>query len=355
MTGSTFPPGLRFPTGAILGTHLIIAGTYLAHSYQSFSIWVLDLQTMQWSRIDPGKAVESGSWFRGCLAAQRNKFYIFGNRDGNLVDDYNRRLLSWEHVAIVDLEAFGIYQPPPAKVDISMQELGLSALEEGVLADFDIVCEDGRKVSVSRKLIEERWPWFREQRIKMLHAAMQAMEGQATSPMHTEAPTNSKGPDPRLTSRALHISEPYPIVLALTQYFYAQALITPLQQAPAVLSQLLILATNYQITHLEQLVKHAMHRALSNSTSVGVYEVATLCNCRSLQIRALKTVMSYTQKRPGNKGKDGRGPPPPSNPDLNSNGRNNGELYSRPRGTSDARWRTAAGNGGESSGTYGKF
>ncbi|KAF8914852.1 galactose oxidase [Mucidula mucida] len=351
MAGTTFPPGLRFPTGAILGNHLIIAGTYLAHSYQSFSIWVLDLQTMHWSRIDPGKAVESGSWFRGCLAPYSNRFYIFGNRDGNLVDDYNRRLLSWEHVAVVDLEAFGIYQPPPARVDISMQELGLTALEEGILADFEVVCEDGRKVPCSRKLLEERWPWFRDQRRMLLESALHAMESMPTSPMHVDLPSTYKGADPRLTPRALHLSEPYPITLALVQYFYAQALITPLQQAPAVLSQLLVLATTYNIEHLEELVRHAMHRALSNSTSVGVYEVATLCNCRSLQIRALKTVMSYTQKRSGNsKPKDGRGPPPPpSNSDPNTNG--GSESYSRPRGTSDAKWRTMGG-GGDSTGTY---
>jgi hypothetical protein len=98
-------------------------------------------------------------------------------------------------------------------------------------------------------------------------------------------------PDPRLTPRSLHLSEPYPIAMALLQYFYSTALLTPLQHAPAVLSQLLILATTYQIPHLEGLVRHAMHRALSNTTAVGVYEVATLCGSRSLQIRALKTVM----------------------------------------------------------------
>ncbi|KAJ7246673.1 hypothetical protein C8J57DRAFT_1523380 [Mycena rebaudengoi] len=35
ISGTIFLPGLRFPTGAVLGTHLIIAGIYLAHSYQS--------------------------------------------------------------------------------------------------------------------------------------------------------------------------------------------------------------------------------------------------------------------------------------------------------------------------------
>jgi hypothetical protein len=292
MSGTTFPPGLRFPTGAILGTHLIIAGTYLAHSYQSFSIWVLDLITMTWSRIDPGKAVESGSWFRGCLWAEANKFLIFGNRSGNLVDDYNRRLLSWDHVAVVDLEAFGIYQPPALNIDITMQELGLAALEERVVTDFEIICDDGRKLACSRKILEDRWPWFKDQRTRFLHTATQTLETLPTSSMHVGLPevpgtASSEEPriDPRLTPRSFHLSEPYPITLALLQYFYTTALVTPLQHAPAVLSQLLVLATTYEIAHLTSLVKHAMHRALSNSTSVGVYEVATLCSCRSLQIR----------------------------------------------------------------------
>lgn len=292
MQGSSFPPGLRFPTGAILGTHLIIAGTYLAHTYQSFSVWALDLQTMQWSRIDPGSALATGSWFRGCLWPEANKFLIFGNRYGNLVEDYNRRLLSWDHVACIDLEAFGIYQPPRLFIDVPQQELGLAALEEGVLADFEIVCDDGRRIECSRKVLEERWPWMKEQRRKFVAAAQRTLETLPQNSQHVSLPdipsaseTEDPKPDPRLTPRSFNLSEPYPIALAFVQYFYTLSLITPLQHAPAVLSQLLVLASTYKLRHLEELVKHAMHRALSNSTSVGVYEVATLCSCRSLQIR----------------------------------------------------------------------
>lgn len=291
MTGSSFPPGLRFPTGAILGTHLIIAGTYLAHTYQSFSVWALDLVNRTWTRIDPGSTLNSGSWFRSCLWAQANKFVIFGNRNGNLVEDYNRRLLSWEHVAVIDLEAFGIYQPPRPELDVRMQEMGLAALEEGILADFEIVCDDDRKVKCSRKVLEDRWPWFREQRRIFLQAATRALDTLPLSSSHVGMPdvanTNQQvpRPDPRLSPRTLLLSEPYPVTLALVQYFYSMALLTPLQHAPAVLSALLVLSTNYDLPHLQALVKHAMHRALSNATSVGVYEVATLCSCRSLQIR----------------------------------------------------------------------
>ncbi|KAJ7215564.1 hypothetical protein GGX14DRAFT_608575, partial [Mycena pura] len=349
MSGTTLPPGLRFPTGAILGTHLIIAGIHLAHSYQSYSIWVLDLQTMVWSKIDLGKAVESGSWFHGCLWPEANKIVVFGNRNGNLVDDYNRRLLSWDDVVVVDLEAFGVYQPPPLKLDISVQELGLAALEEEVLADFEIICDDGRKIGCSRKLLEDRWPWFKEQWPKLLQSAMKGMETIPSSPMHVPFPelpgnvSDELRPDPRFTRRAFNLSEPYPITLALLQYFYSMALSTPLQTAPAVLSQLLVLSTNYRITHLQSLVKHAMHRALSNSTSVGVYEVARLCSCRSLQIRALKTVMSYAEKKlsrsridkdGGGRRSDGGDGPPNK---YNDGGPSELKYATRSRGTSDAR------------------
>jgi hypothetical protein len=292
MSGANFPPGLRFPTSAILGTSLIIAGTHLSHSYQSFSIWVLDLMTMTWSRIDPGEAVGSGSWFRGCLWAEANRFFIFGNRSGNLVDDYNRRLLSWDHVVVVDLEAFGIYQPPMLKIDIARQHLCLAALEEHLVADFEIICDDGRKLSCSREILEDRWPWFRKQLTMSRQNMKRTLETLPLTSIHDDLPevpgTVSKEEpriDSRVTLRSFQLSEPYPITLALLQYFYTTALVTSLQHAPAVLSQLLVLATTYEIAHLASLVKHAMHRALCNSTSVGVYEVATLCSCRSLQIR----------------------------------------------------------------------
>lgn len=332
MTGPALPPGLRFPTGAVCGTHLLFAGTYLAHSFQSYSIWALDLVSMAWTRLDPGAALASGSWFRAALwnspSSSSAKLLIFGNRAGNLVEDYNRRLLSWDDVAVVDLEAFGIYQPPRAALDPRAQVLGLAALEEGVLADFELVCDDGRRIGCSRKLLENRWPWFRTQRRLLLDAAARALETipraegdvalppdptaalrarlHANANAHTsssDTPNDSSAasaaagvekemdaearPDPRLTPRALVLSEPYPITLALLQYLYAQALLTPLQHAPAVLSQLMLLSATYELPHLQALVRHAMHRALTPATSVGVYEVATLCSCQSLQIRCV--------------------------------------------------------------------
>ncbi|KDQ08090.1 hypothetical protein BOTBODRAFT_119059 [Botryobasidium botryosum FD-172 SS1] len=306
MSGVALPPGLRFPTGAIIGSHLIIAGTYLAHSYQSFSIWALDLEKMSWLRIDTGAALATGSWNRGVLWGERARYMVFGNRAGNLVEDYNRRLLCWDHVACVDLEASGIYQPPRAVLSISAQTLGLAALEEAVLTDFEIICDDGRRLKCSRRMLEERWPWFKEQRRIYLQSAERALAtipgGQEGIPLPStklyEGSVDNARPDPRLTPRALQLSEPYPIALAFLQYLYSLSLLTPLQHAPPVLSALLLLSTTYDLSHLQSLVKHAMHRALSPATSVGVYEVATLCGCQSLQIRYVTIYMCTCERVP---------------------------------------------------------
>ncbi|KAJ7642217.1 hypothetical protein FB45DRAFT_1054492 [Roridomyces roridus] len=269
LSGPSLPPGLRFPSGAIQGTHLIVGGISLGPSsrFQStFALWALDLHTMHFSPIE---TLDTGSWLHGVLWASANKFIVFGDRAGNLVEDYHRRVLSWEDVAMIDLEAFGIYQPPVQApgMDISAQVRGLAALEERTFADFEIVCEDGRKVVCSRKMLEDRWAWFR---------------GKLSQPG-----------DARLTPHALDLGEAYPVTLALVQYMYAQALMTPLQTAPAVLSRLLVLASQeeYGLEHLGSLVRHAMHRALEGGSAEaarGVWEVARMCGsqCEGLRRRA---------------------------------------------------------------------
>jgi len=74
----------------------------------------------------------------------------------------------------------------------------------------------------------------------------------------------------------LSIAEPLRILSYIAcpvQYFYTMALITPLQHAPAVLSQLLLLSSTYNLAHLQSLVKHAMHRALP----MQLLWVSTVC------------------------------------------------------------------------------
>ncbi|KAJ7075951.1 galactose oxidase [Mycena belliarum] len=271
--GKSHPPYLRFPSGGFLGTALILAGNYATENKDHlFFIWRLDLGTNTWSPLDFGERLKTGSWTKGVLCDNQNKFIVFGNRIGPFADSPDRVVLAWNQVAVVDLEAVGIFQPPPLKMDDANQRLGLVALAEGRRADFTFLCEDGRQIQCSRKLIVERWPWFQEQQARL--------KGDPSASV-----TYGKCSEITIAPTSCAFAQSYPVTMALVQYFYTMSLGTALQRAPAVLSYLLVIATDFNIPHLKALVRHGMHVALSEATAAGVYEIAALCGCRSLQIR----------------------------------------------------------------------
>ncbi|RIA97598.1 hypothetical protein C1645_682051, partial [Glomus cerebriforme] len=274
MTGAFLPPGLRFPTGAILGHHLIISGTYLTNTSQTFSIWALNLANLVWTRIDTGSCFSQGSWNRGVLCEETNKYFVLGHRDRSLVDDYNHRQTNFDHVTVVDLEAFGVYQPPPATMSTNAQELGLALLNDTNLADFEIVTQDDQRIPVNSQLLSQRWPHFKALTIK-----------------------NSEDEEQILmyNNRALEFPEPYSVTLAFLQYLYTDHLLTAQQHQPQILAQLLLLADMYDLDRLRQLTSHSLHQSLGMSTAALIYETAALSRQTGLQIRALK-VMIHAKK-----------------------------------------------------------
>lgn len=92
-SGTSLPPGLRFPTGAIVGHHLLVFGTFLSSAINNFSIWALDLgpggasgikervekgEKLEWTRVDPGSVLAKGSWNRA--VTWRNSVVVLGDR-----------------------------------------------------------------------------------------------------------------------------------------------------------------------------------------------------------------------------------------------------------------------------------
>ncbi|CAG8589286.1 160_t:CDS:2, partial [Paraglomus occultum] len=282
MTGAFLPPGLRFPTGYILGHYLIISGTYLTNASQTFSVWALNLANLVWTRIDTGSTFTHGSWNRGVLCEVTNKYIVLGNRDRALVEDYNHRQTNFDHVAIIDLEAFGVYQPPPATMSPSAQELGLALISEPNMADYEIVTIDGYRIPVNSMMLSARWPHFRA-----------LAEAQANRVPEVKYDSVSKKGEEEATItmynyRALEFPEPYAVAIAFIQYLYTDNLLTLQQHQPAILAQLLLLADMYDLERLRQLASHALHQNLNMSTAALIYETAALSKQSGLQIRALK-------------------------------------------------------------------
>lgn len=285
MTGAILPPGLRFPTGAILGHHLIISGTYLTNTSQTFSIWAFNLANYVWTRIDTGSCFSLGSWNRGILCESLNKYVVLGNRDRSLVEDYNHRQTNFDHVTIVDLEAFGVYQPPPITMSPLAQELGLALLDDTNLADFTIETADGDHIPINSHILSSRWPYFKELVAKTVVQVDHEAEGQHQA--------NGMQPTPLPLLRTLYLSETTPVVIALVQFLYTDNLLTSNQHQPHVLSHLLVLAELYRLpTRLADLASHALHQMLNMSTAALIYETAALTKRTGLQIRALKVMIA---------------------------------------------------------------
>jgi leucine-zipper-like transcriptional regulator 1 len=122
---SSLPPGLRFPTGSIVGNHLIVSGTFLSSTTSCFAIWALDLGAadggsggttsssitpsvkattpLVWQKVDPGIVMSSGgSWNRA--VTWKNNVVVLGDRDRDIAADYDHRQTNFVHVAFVDLE-----------------------------------------------------------------------------------------------------------------------------------------------------------------------------------------------------------------------------------------------------------
>lgn len=184
-----------------------------------------------------------------------------------------------------------------------MIPFALKSLRESWSSDYHIVCEDGRALACSKEILKERWPWFKKGWEEACRKAKEAIQGMTTD-SDSEGPDKPIAEDRTSTPRAnrwkstlkvqpqtLQLAEPYPVCKALLEYFYTHDLVTPLQHRAPILSALLILAKQYELDDLKRKVVYAMHERLSGSNCLGIYEIASLCACTSLQVRALRLVL----------------------------------------------------------------
>ncbi|KAL7411850.1 hypothetical protein BDY24DRAFT_442880 [Mrakia frigida] len=293
-----FPPALDFPSGGVLGNHLVVSGTAVSRNGPIFSLWSLEVDDLQWTELGPGL---SPRWSTSVIVPEAKTLFLFGDEPDSPLTDTKPRPVGFGYVASVNLESFGIYQPPTNPIALPLQKLALLSLDGSPADDFEILCDDGRTIACTRQILVERWEWFRSLRL--------GRNGSGKVDTHPSFPNTPRG---RLMSRnQLHLPEPYPIAMALIQYFYTLSLRTPLQRQPLVISTLLQVARVYDLQHLEALCLHNLHLRLNLSTAEGILETAEEAGCRGLSSRAQKILDAARQKsrRPSRE-------PPSSAPSL---------------------------------------
>jgi hypothetical protein len=153
------------------------------------------------------------------------------------------------------------------------------------------------RLSCSRKILEERWPWFKQE--LQSHAARKKREAAEEDQDGGQDLTNgheshSPSEEAILTPYHLLLPDSSTVTLAVLQYFHTLNLITPLQHSVQVLVSMLLFAREYDIHHLRALVVHALHTLLptSSANAAIIYEAAALGGCIALQTRALKMMMN---------------------------------------------------------------
>lgn len=122
---------------------------------------------------------------------------------------------------MIDLEAFGVYQPPRLALSPIAQELALEALSQPALADFVLVCSDRRRLGCSRRILEDRWPWLRE-RLAKLQGSYLRGGSESEEDDELEMRKRLKGMTllPRVTARSCELEEDSAVVLPALRYFY---------------------------------------------------------------------------------------------------------------------------------------
>lgn len=169
------PPGLRFPSAGMIGSHLIVSGVFMRAVEEEYQLWALNLHSLTWSRIDlAGGVFNSGSWGRGLPWTKKNAYVVLGDRARPFKQDYNQRRTNFKNLCIIELEAFGLYSDPypglglnthqeasPVSEGASSEAIGSTALRLIELSDMEILAIDGEKIPVNSKIISERWgPYF---------------------------------------------------------------------------------------------------------------------------------------------------------------------------------------------------
>jgi hypothetical protein len=304
MSGVSQPPGLRFPSGGIVGHHFVLTGLYLASTSGAFSIWALDLTTMVWTHIEP-TVLKTGSWNRPIICPDTARLLVFGCADSDLTTDYGKRAVNLNHVAVIELEAYGIYRPPKQEVSDKEQNMGLTLLDQRLLTDFEVVSVDNRRVKCSRRVLEKRWPWFAEHQASIVSRAGEIIHEVASLDIH-DSLVSSLAPA-RMTPTRLYIPEEFAVCVALVQFFYTLELSTPLQRRGPVLTSLLCLARAYRVERLRKLVVHTLHSRLEPDNALNLFQVASLADEQPLAARCLG-LLKHT--RPNGKSLHGSHPRP---------------------------------------------
>ncbi|KAI7866399.1 hypothetical protein BDF14DRAFT_837150 [Spinellus fusiger] len=251
---------------------LFVFGRYLSYNQQSntstpdagYSLWTLDLDTLQWERQECDMHFEGGGW--NYFTAYKeyinesddcysqvvvNNLLFLGNIDSYRPQGYDH----FRDALIINSESLGLYDIGPPRCLNQLSQL----LVDPELSDFTIAVAGGQEIQVHRVILITRWPYFRN--------------------MHDAGMTEA-------LERRLTIPESYAAVMALLKYLYSDQLDEgePWQ----VVCQVLELANIYLVHRLKKVCCERLYRKHMSVESCSIiFEKAILTDEMGLKMLSL--------------------------------------------------------------------
>ncbi|KAI8394338.1 uncharacterized protein BYT42DRAFT_467647, partial [Radiomyces spectabilis] len=234
---------------------LLVFGRYLAkgliagsNAESTYSLWMLDLDTLKWKRQECDAQFDTGGWNYFTIISDETYSSVDG-KDIELAYGYVRDAL------MIDGESLGLYDVPCGRRMSEFSHL----LNNPEFSDFEIIPADGRPIYVHQVILISRWAHFRN----MYQSGMlEVME------------------------RCMKLPESFDVVIAFLRYLYTDQLDE--NEPWTIICEVLVMANMYMLSRLKKMCCERLYRRhLTVDSCSIIFEKAIIAEETGLKLLVL--------------------------------------------------------------------
>ncbi|KAI9249529.1 hypothetical protein BY458DRAFT_483136 [Sporodiniella umbellata] len=233
----------------------------------TYSLWMLDLDTLEWERQECSGYFEVGGWNYFSVIREKvadstelfepqffcNSLLFLGNTDTYRLQGHDH----FRDALVISSESIGLYDIGASKHPTT--EFA-QLLNNPDLSDFSVVTEDGLEIYVHQIILLTRWPYFKN--------------------MYKSGMFES-------IAKKITIPEPYDVVMAFLKYIYTDSL--EATEPWNIVCELLTLSDLYLINRLKKLCCERLYKRHMSVESCGyIFEKAIMTEETGLKVLALE-------------------------------------------------------------------
>ncbi|KAG0179337.1 hypothetical protein DFQ29_002227 [Apophysomyces sp. BC1021] len=249
----------------VFGQYIVKGQTTCTNPESMYGLWMLDLDTLVWTRQECNANFEVGGWNYFTVVSENiqpdapdvqsqvmvNNLFFLGNTDPLRPQGYDH----FRDALVINGESLGLYDIPPVRHSHEFAQL----LNNPELSDFVIVPANGQELHVHQVILIARWPHFRN----VYKSGM--IEAQ---------------------SRRMELPEPYEVVVAFLKYLYSDRIDD--DENWEVICEVMVIANLYLLHRLKKICCDRLYHKHMSIESCGlIFEKAIMADEPGLKMLTL--------------------------------------------------------------------